>query len=150
MIFLWIIIVILGVWLGVLTWMYRKMQMHYNSLIKATNKQSLQDILGVLLKQLGTAKKDIEILRARCDTIEKEGKLHIQKIGLLRFNPFEDTGGNQSFIIALVDSNNTGVIISGLYARAGTRWYAKRVVKGKGVEHELSEHEKKALNNAEL
>jgi hypothetical protein len=48
----------------------------------------------------------------------------------------------------LVDGNDTGVIISGLYARSGTRWYAKRVVKGKSVDHELSEEEKKALKEA--
>ena len=78
-----------------------------------------------------------------CDTIQKEGLLHIQKVGLLRFNPFKDTGGDQSFILSLIDGNDTGVIISGLYSRSGTSWYAKKVVKGKGVDYDLSEEEKK-------
>jgi hypothetical protein len=69
-------------------------------------------------------------------------------VGLLRFNPFKDTGGDQSFILALVDAHDTGVIITALYSRSGTRWYSKRVTKGKGTEHELSDEEKKALNMA--
>jgi hypothetical protein len=66
----------------------------------------------------------------------------------LRFNPFNDTGGDQSFILALLDGKNAGVVISGLYSWSGTRWYAKKVVDGKGVEHELSKDEKKAIDEA--
>jgi len=101
-----------------------------------------------LLKDVGIAKKDIDFLKAYCDKIQKEGLLHIQKIGLVRFNPFKDTGGDQSFILSLVDGNDTGVIISGLYARSGTRWYAKKIIKGKSTEHDLSEEERKALREA--
>ena len=93
------------------------------------------------------AKKDIDFLKSYCDKIQRKGLFHIQKIGLVRFNPFKDTGGDQSFILSLVDGNDTGVIISGLFARTGTRWYAKRIVKGKSLEHDLSEEEKKALKS---
>jgi len=124
------------------------MSSHYNALIKGTNARTLQAVLEGILKDVDVAKKDIANLSKQCDTIEKEGKLHIQKIGLLRFNPFKDTGGDQSFILALVDSVNTGVVISGLYSRSGTRWYAKKVKNGKGVEHTLSDDEQKALSQA--
>lgn len=106
--------------------------------------------METLLKDVELAKKDIDNLKLYCDKIQKEGLLHIQKIGLVRFNPFKDTGGDQSFILSLVDGNDTGVIISGLYARSGTRWYAKRVIKGKSAEHELSDEEKKALKEAKF
>lgn len=124
------------------------MSSHYNNLVKDTNKRSLQAILESLMRENDITKKDVATLFKQYDTIEKEGKLHIQKIGLLRFNPFKDTGGDQSFILALVDGNNTGVVISGLYSRSGTRWYAKKVKSGKGMEHELSEDEQKALSQA--
>lgn len=74
--------------------------------------------------------------------------MHIQKIGLLRFNPFHDTGGDQSFILALLDSHDTGVVISSLHTRTGTRWYAKGVLSGRGQEHELSNEEQKAIKSA--
>lgn len=133
------------VWLIVLTILLIQMSSHYNKLTKGLSSKTLKSVIENLLKEIDIAQKDINSLTSRCDKLEKDGLLHIQKIGLLRFNPFKDTGGDQSFILALVDKNDTGVVISALYSRSGTRWYAKRVTKGLGVEHELSEEEKRAL-----
>ena len=135
-------------WLAYLTFLYRKVSAHYNKLVQGIDKKNLQFILDNLLKETTQTKKEISHLSIRCDKIEKNELFHIQKIGLLRFNPFNDTGGDQSFILTLSDANDTGVIITGLYSRSGTRWYAKRVVGGKGYEHELSEEEKRALKMA--
>ena len=110
----------------------------------------MQTILEGVLKQTHTAKTDIAKLKEQYATIEQQGQFHIQKIGLLRFNPFKDTGGDQSFILALLDAKETGVVISGLYSRSGTRWYAKKVINGRGVEYELSEEEKKTIKEAKL
>ncbi|HXS14650.1 MAG TPA: DUF4446 family protein [Candidatus Saccharimonadales bacterium] len=143
-----IIVLISLIWMSLLTIFFWSLSSHYNNLIKATNKKTLQTALDSLLVDVSTTKKDIEMLRNTCDTITNEGKLHIQKVGLLRFNPFKDTGGDQSFILALVNGEESGVVISGLYSRTGTRWYAKKVSRGQGVEHTLSEEEKKALKEA--
>lgn len=143
-----IIVSILFLWISFLTFYIVRLAGHYNGLVKDTNKRSLQTILEGLMKDMEMAKKDIDFLKNKCDTIISDGKLHIQKIGLLRFNPFKDTGGDQSFILALLDAENTGVVISGLYSRSGTRWYAKRVAQGKGVEHGLSDEEAKAVKEA--
>jgi len=136
------------IWLIILSVLFWKISSHYNNLTKNASKKSLSAILDEVLKQIDLSKKDVDILKNRCDKIEKDGLLHIQKIGLLRFNPFKDTGGDQSFILSLIDANDTGVVISGLYSRSGTRWYAKRVVGGRGIEHELSDEEKKAIKEA--
>lgn len=133
------------IWLIGITILLFQILSHYNKLTKGATSKTLMNILDTQLKNVQIAQKDIDLLKERCDTIEKDSLLHIQKIGLLRFNPFKDTGGDQSFILSLVDGKSTGVVISGLYSRLGTRWYAKRVIDGKGVEHDLSEEEKKAL-----
>jgi len=145
---IWVIISLLLVWLALLTFLYWKLFSHYNTLTKGVEGQSLQTILDRLVRDVELSKKDIAFLRNTCDKIEQDGRLHIQKIGLLRFNPFKDTGGDQSFILSLVDGQDTGVVISGLYSRAGTRWYAKKVVKGNAVDHQLSDEEKQALKEA--
>ena len=139
---------VLALWLVLLTIFFLKLNIHYNSLVSGTTKRSLAAILEDLLKEVRTAQKDIDYLKSWCDTIEKQGHSHIQKVGLLRFNPFKDTGGDQSFVLALLDGNDTGIVISGLYSRLGTRWYAKKVRSGKGIEHQLSSEEKKALEEA--
>jgi len=139
---------IIILWLITVSIFLGKMITHYNKLCEGIREKDFKFIMENLLKDVSLAKKDIENLKSYCDKIQKEGLLHIQKIGLVRFNPFKDTGGDQSFILSLVDGSDTGVIISGLYARSGTRWYAKRIVKGKSIDHELSEEEKKALKEA--
>ena len=141
-------LIILVVWCIVLTYLYWKMSAHYTMLTAGVNRKTLPAVLEHIAGELKIAKKDIDNLLERCAMIEKENLFHIQKIGLLRFNPFKDTGGDQSFILSLLDANNTGVVISGLYSRSGMRWYAKKVVRGEGSEHELSEEERRALKAA--
>ncbi|MCL5746897.1 MAG: DUF4446 family protein [Patescibacteria group bacterium] len=136
---------VLFFWLLILTIFFWRTLSHYNNLTKGVSEKSLKAVLEKLLKDSELTKKDVDFLKNYCDRIEKDGFLHIQKVGLVRFNPFKDTGGDQSFVLSLVDGNNTGVIMSGLYSRSGTRWYAKKVVNGKGIEHELTDEEKKAL-----
>ncbi len=77
-----------------------------------------------------------------------QGKTYLQKIGLVRFNPFSDTGGDQSFSLALLDGQESGIIMTSLYARTGVRWYIKTIKKGKGLEHDLSKEEAEALKRA--
>lgn len=136
------------VWLVALTLFFWRILQHYNKITKGVSQKNLKTILEDLLKEGEVNKKDIDYLKQYSLKLEKEGLLHIQKVGLVRFNPFKDTGGDQSFILSLVDGNDTGVIISALYSRSGTRWYAKRVSNGKGTEYELSEEEKKALKES--
>jgi hypothetical protein len=138
-------LLIVSVWLGFLTFYLRRLMTNYNTLTDGVNRKNLDTVLSNIIKRIQEQKKDLADLSARCDTIEKNQLFAIQKIGLLRFNPFKDTGGDQSFILSLVDAKNTGVVITALYSRSGTRWYAKKIAHGKGVEHELSEEEKKAL-----
>lgn len=136
------------IWLITLSIFFWQLFSHYNKLVKGVSNKTLKSVLENLFRDIEIAQKDIDSLKAQCVKIEKDGLLHIQKIGLLRFNPFKDTGGDQSFILTLVDGKDTGVVISGLYSRSGTRWYAKKVVEGKGLDHELSEEEKRAVKEA--
>lgn len=136
------------IWLGWITYTLLSIKRNYLTLTEGVNKKNLDVILTNLVQGQQKSKEDIAKLVERCVKIEKDGKFHIQKIGLLRFNPFKDTGGDQSFILALVDAHDTGVILTALYSRTGTRWYTKRIVKGESVEHQLSDEEKKALHMA--
>lgn len=143
-----LVFAVIFVWLIALTIFFWRVLRHYNNLTKGVSQKTLKSVLEDVLREVGVHKKDIDYLKEYSVKLEKEGLLHIQKVGLVRFNPFKDTGGDQSFILSLVDGNDTGVIISGLYSRSGTRWYAKKVVEGKATEHELSEEEKRALKEA--
>jgi hypothetical protein len=90
---------------------------------------------------------ELDELAARAAVLEANGRRAFQKVGLVRFNPFEDTGGNQSFALALLDSQGDGFVVSSLHARTGTRIYAKVLTAGRS-EAALSNEETEALRRA--
>jgi hypothetical protein len=69
------------------------------------------------------------------------------RMGLVKFSPFEDTGGDQSFVISLLDGGGSGILVTSLHARGVTRLYAKKVTIGKN-DASLSLEEKEALRKA--
>ena len=79
--------------------------------------------------------------------MENDGRTHVQKIGLIRFNPFKELGGDHSFCLAILNGEDSGVVVTGLHTRDRTRVYMKSIKKGKS-EYELSSEEKKALESA--
>jgi hypothetical protein len=78
----------------------------------------------------------------------EETKSHLQKMGFVRFNPFNDTGGDQSFCLAILDGHDHGIVISSLHSREQTRIYAKQIVAGKPQGVELSREEAEAVTRA--
>ncbi len=81
-------------------------------------------------------------------SISKENQLPKSdnlKINVTRFNPFNDLGGDQSFILTILDQSNTGVVITSLHNRDITRIYAKAVKDGEGDNITLSKEEKSAI-----
>ena len=93
---------------------------------------------------------DIEIqeLFRISNTIHKQAHKNIHKIGLVRFNPFRDYSGNQSFALALLNTNSDGIIISSIHTREGTRIFTKEIQKGLPINNELTQEEKEAITNA--
>lgn len=142
-----IFIFIIIIWIAGLSFFVIRMTNHYNKLVKRTDKKNLKEILDVLLKGQEENNLEIKNIITKCEQIEKTALSHFQKVNILRFNPFSDTGGNQSFVIALLDRLNNGIILSSLHGRNQSRWYAKTIKNGLAVEHELSKEEQQALNS---
>lgn len=145
-----ILIIALVAWNIVLTLLFLQYYLYYSRINKNGKKELLPKILDEIIANQNKLKGRLDEITQAFVKIEKEGLLHIQKVGLLRFNPFKDTGGDQSFILALVDAQDTGVIISSLHTRSGARWYAKHVINGKGGEYALSAEEEQALKKAKI
>jgi hypothetical protein len=86
-----------------------------------------------------------ESLKNELQKVASDSVIHLQHLVLKRFNPFGDTGGDQSFILAILDGNNDGVVITSLHSRENTRFYVKSVKGGVGIEHPLSPDEQKLI-----
>jgi uncharacterized protein DUF4446 len=107
----------------------------------------LEGVLGAHLDKVYTLGREVERLGARTGALETSGLRAFQRVGVVRFNPFEDTGGNQSFALALLDADGNGWVLSSLHARSGTRVYAKSIQGGR-PEGAVSEEESAAIRQA--
>jgi peptidoglycan hydrolase CwlO-like protein len=112
---------------------------------KQTKKQP-KDLKSALSK-INELEGRIEELFNEIKKIKKDQKFSIQKVGIVRFNPFSEVGGDQSFSIALLNENDDGVVITSLYTRQENRVYGKPI-KNSQSEYSLSEEEKKAIEKA--
>jgi hypothetical protein len=144
----WVIFFVVIAWVAGLTVVVLRMVRHYNTLTGATNKTGLKDVLEILLATQKGLQSQTKDLYKALDEVRKDGRLHIQRVGLVRFNPFSDTGGSQSFTLALLDGHDNGLVMTSLYARTGNRWYIKEVRSGKGKELVLSKEEQAAVQKA--
>jgi len=115
----------------------------FNFFKKKKEPENFQEILS----QFKGLEENLEKLSAELERLKKESKFSIQKTGVVRFNPFSEIGGNQSFSIALLDGNNNGLVITSLYTRGGNRIYAKPIIEGKS-QYLLSREEKEAIEKA--
>ncbi|GAC1666065.1 MAG: DUF4446 family protein [Candidatus Limnocylindrales bacterium] len=118
-----------------------------DSLTRGSDGVSLDAVLSSHLETVAAVARDLDMLAARSAALEEVTRQAIQHVGLVRFNPFEDTGGNQSFAMALTDATGAGFVLSSLHSRTGTRVYAKAVIGGR-ADGALSEEEAEALRRA--
>lgn len=126
-----------------------RMQKNQQQLFSGKSGADLEKIIiehGQNIKELD---KDIQDLFGISNKINDLANHSIHKVGVIRFNPFKDLGGDQSFAIALLDGQSSGLVISGLHTREGNRVYAKPVEKGKAVKHPLTDEENEAIKMAE-
>jgi len=114
------------------------------------NGKKASDLEGVLFEEIKRLKKsetEIKKLIKSSKVLEKMASQSIQKIAVVRFNPFKETGGDQSFVIALLDWHDNGLVISSLYSREGTRIYSKPIKAGQS-KYPLTKEELEALKKA--
>ena len=124
------------------------------ALIISTKKQSElgngknieNDIMAYVEKVESVSKQNDEIINY-CQNIDNNIRNCIQKIGMVRYNAFQDTGSNLSFAVALLDDKNTGIVINGIYSRDCSNIYSKPIENGKS-NFILSSEEKEAIDIA--
>jgi hypothetical protein len=110
------------------------------------------DLEEIVIRQkegLDALDEEIRKLYGIAEQLYRLGNESIHKAELLRFNPFKEVGGNQSFALALLNGKNTGFVISSIHTREGTRVYAKPIENGsESKEYPLSDEEKRTVGLA--
>ncbi len=142
-----LLILILLAWNIFLQLRLEKTRKRIKLFFKGKKTKDLEEVIAEQLKRTKNIEGEIKKLFKWSENLQKITDISIQKIGVVRYNPFKDTGGDQSFAIAFLDKGNNGLVISSLYSREDTRVYTKPVEKGISKYH-LSEEEKKAIQKA--
>ncbi len=143
-----VLLIVVIVWMAILSVMVIRAVGHYNRLSSGITKSGLKDILERILSSHTAAQKQITAIHQTLQQVIVDGRRHIQRMGVVRFNPFHDTGGSQSFAMAILDGEGNGFVMTSLFARTGHRWYVKQVQGGKGKDFELSKEEERAISIA--
>ncbi len=141
------ILSILVVWLTAVTYFLYSIQKQFRYLTKGVKRGNLLEVLSSAVKREKKNRENILTVRKSVKALSSEFDYTIKKVGLVRFNPFKELGGDQSFSLAMLDGRDTGIILTGLHSRERTRMYVKEINKGK-CQLELSNEEKKALGKA--
>jgi hypothetical protein len=125
----------------------RRLESQLAVLTRGDDGENLADILEAHLDKVYAVARRQDELDDRAVALEARARHTLQGLSLVRFNNFDDTGGNQSFALAVSDPEANGVVISSLHARNQTRVYAKAVARGV-AEGALSAEESNALREA--
>lgn len=110
--------------------------------------QNLESVIYALKNELKTNMDRTNLLEKKLFDLRNSTTFAVQKVGLVRFNPFDDGGGNFSFSLALLDAHNCGVVMTSIHGRQQNRIYTKKIEKGKS-DIQLSEEEEQAINLAD-
>jgi hypothetical protein len=137
----------LSIWSFVLTLVYFKQQQFFARLTKGINTKDLKSVLEYLDKHLQDHKQELELIHRTIKRDQEQSKKSLQKYAMKRFNPFDETGGDQSFSLCLLNADNEGFVVTSLHSRDTTRVYAK-VVSAKMKSTELSKEEQEVLAQA--
>lgn len=125
----------------------KKLMIRYKKFFKNSEDSNIERLVEEnidLCHDISNKSKDIE---SRMNYIERNILQCVQKIGIVRYNAFENVGSNLSFAIALLDGNDNGIVLNGIYTRETTSTYAKAIISGQS-KYTLSAEEIQAIDMA--
>ena len=142
-----IIGIIVLLWLGILTYFFWRERGYLRELFPKNEARDIRNKFAELIELVNKSDNKNQILNKNILGLRREGLDHLQRIEVLRYNPYDDTGGDQSFSIALLDGKLNGLILTSLHSRAGTRIYTKAIQAG-ASDLKLSKEEEQVLKKA--
>lgn len=126
---------------------YGRLKASYASFMKGKDGKNLEDSIFERFDELDELTKMTLNNRQEIRTLQNDFMDALQKVGILRYDAFNEMGGNLSFALTLLDGNNNGYIINSMHSREGCYNYIKEIVKGESY-IELSEEESESLERA--
>ena len=142
------IIILLFIGFIILIVKYSKLNKRYEKFIKKLgSSNNLEEDLKLYMNRVEEVEKQNGEIVTYIKSLNNDVSKCIQKVGIVRYSAFKDTGSDLSFALALLDENNDGVVLNGIYSREMSNIYAKPVNKGKST-YTISAEEQQAIQKA--
>jgi len=125
----------------------RKLKKNYNIFMSGKNAKSLEEVIKTRLSQVDSLLEANELNEKNINLLFRNMKLAYQKMGLVKYDAFQEMGGKLSFSLAMLDSRNNGYIINAMHTREGCYTYIKEIIDGNSI-IVLSKEEQEALKMA--
>ena len=119
----------------------------YRKMMQGADGQSIEQMMLGRIREIEELKQAVADLQEKHQSLSNDSLKHIQRMGLIRFNAFDNTGSDLSFALAMTDAARNGFVLSGIYGREESRVYAKPIVDGEST-YMLTKEEKQALQAA--
>jgi hypothetical protein len=142
-----VVVLVLALWVAWLQRSEAKLRRRLRRVLPEGESGGIDEILDRQLTRIDGLTERVDALNKLHRELEALSERTIQKVGVIRYNPFSDTGGDQSFAIALLDALGNGVVLSSLHSRTDTRVFAKSVQGGRS-KYQLSDEEQDAIKKA--
>lgn len=139
---------VLAVWLGFLSLLVWQQNKFLRSLFPRSGERDIRKKFEEVIKAIEGFRGELAGLENKVEEIKKQGLQHMQRVELLRFNPYDDTGGNISFTVCFLDNSGSGIVITSLHARSVTRIFGKEIISGKSKKYQLSKEEELVIKKA--
>lgn len=150
-IFVYIVSGIIGlgllIWNVVIFFRTKKLSSLLKDFTQGKDGKKLEDVIIGHEKNIDDLYRNMKKVAEKITEVDKNSTQGVRKVNIERYNPFKDVGGDQSFSLAMLDGKNSGVVISSLHGRDGTRLYAKPI-NHLSSDHPLSTEEQKTLQHA--
>ena len=125
----------------------KKMKLTYTSFMSGKDGKSLEEVILKRFKEVDELKKEGAAKKVQLDDVNESLRFAFSKMGMVKYEAFNEMGGKLSFALALLDNRNNGFLINAMHSREGCYTYVKEIINGESYIN-LGEEEKKALNKA--
>ena len=125
----------------------KKMKLTYTSFMSGKDGKSLEEVILKRFKEVDELKKEDAAKKVQLDDINESLRFAFSKMGMVKYDAFNEMGGKLSFALAVLDNRNNGFLINAMHSREGCYTYVKEIINGESYIN-LGEEEKKALNKA--
>lgn len=144
---LFLILGVLLVWIGTIEFRLLRLTRTLRVMFTGRTGGDLELVLREYMERMDRTDELIKQYNQRASLVEQKAPFNLSHLGVVRFNPFDDKGGDQSFAVAFLDDHSDGVVFTGLHSRADVRVYAKPVVGGTST-YPLTKEESDAITRA--